>query len=168
MLRFSPAACAIAALGASAGASLANSADTDVLTCLRANIAVTPMEFSADDIEGRSITAKIRNDMTVPLGGVWLTYSIWADDRPQPIYSASIRPAATIDGTLLPGEQMEARDFHFMSGREKEIASNAEVLRLTIEVDNAADGQMNGFLDHPSMGSWTGGITEATCAARES
>lgn len=168
MLRFSLAACAIAALGASSSKAAADNADTDVLTCLRANIAVIPMDFSADAIEGRSITAIIRNEMNIPLGGVWLTYSIWADDRPQPIYSASIRPAATIDGALLPGEQMEARDFHFMSDREKEIARNADTLRLTIEVDNAADGQMNGFLDHPSMGSWTGNMTEATCAARES
>lgn len=66
------------------------------------------------------------------------------------------------------GEQMSARDFHFMSDREKEIARNAEALRLTDEVDNAADGQMNGFLLHPRMGSWTGEITEATCEGRES
>ncbi len=63
---------------------------------------------------------------------------------------------------------MEARDFHFMSDREKDIARNAETLRLTVEVENAADGQMNGFLEHPRMGSWTGDVTEAICESRES
>lgn len=119
MNRFIFAACALVAAGASPNVAAADGSRMDILTCLRGNIAVLPLNFSKDVIDDRAITVRIRNEMPIALGGVWITYSIWAGDRPQPIYSASIRPAATIDGALLPGEQMEARDFHFMSDREK-------------------------------------------------
>ncbi|TVR48655.1 MAG: hypothetical protein EA386_04055 [Rhodobacteraceae bacterium] len=155
------------ALLVSASLATAEADDAQAVECLRANIPVSAIDFGPAVVDDREIAVRVANETQLTLGGVWISYAIWADDRPQPLYSASIRPAATIGGGLLPGETMVARDFHFMSDREKEIAREAQTLRLTLEVENAADTQMNGFLLHPRMGSWTDQTTEAQCAARE-
>ncbi len=68
----------------------------------------------------------------------------------------------------MPGETMVSNDHHFMSDREIEIARKARTLKLTLDVENAADAQMNGFLQHPKMGSWSEQITQESCKPIES
>ncbi len=147
---------------------MAEMSEAGVEECLRENIHLSAIHFGPAVIEDRQITVEFTNGTATTLGGVWISYAIWADDRPQPIYSASIRPAATIAGGLLPGESMIEHDFHFMSDREKEIARQTQSLQLTLDVENAADEHMNGFLPHPRMGSWSDVMTEVRCIAHES
>lgn len=138
----------------------------EALACLRANIALEPVGFGADTVDQRAVTIRITNDTDKPLGGVWVAFTIWAEGRPQPLYEGSIREAATIPGALMPGESMVAQDFHFMDDRTKDIARNAPALRLAVSVDNAADGDMRGFLPDPRMANWSNVLTDTFCAPR--
>ncbi len=133
------------------------------LECLQNNIPVEAVGFDKSAIAGRKITINVTNNTATPLGGVWVSYEIWAAERPLPLYSASIRPAATIAGGLLPGEAITAADYHFMEEREKNLAEASSGLTIKLLVENAADIAMAGFLPSPQMGSWSGNTTDAKC-----
>jgi len=133
------------------------------LECIQSGISVAATNFNEAIIDGREITIEVTNNLEFALGGVWVDYEIWAAERPTPIYSASIREAATIKGALLPGETLTASDFHFMDERAIAFARATTDLTIQLHVENAADADMNGFLQHPAMGSWTGMLTEQPC-----
>lgn len=149
--------------GASTGA-LAN--QDAILSCLRSHIVVGEIDFGPAVVDDRSIKVEITNGMRMPLGGVWVSFEIWASDRPQPLYVGSIREAATIPGALMPGETLIAEDFHFMDDRAKAIARDATKLRLSLSIENAADTSMQGFLPAPAMASWSNATSDQNCTPR--
>jgi hypothetical protein len=163
----------VSALAATAFTSLASASPTTPETvaiseCLKRNIQVTAVDFNASVIDGRRIQVNLTNATTTPLGGVWVSYEIWAEERPLPLHSGSIRPAATISGALLPGESATFSDSHFMEERERQFARETSNLTIRFTIDNAADSNMDGFFDHPRMGSWSGYKTEQVCGPSES
>lgn len=149
-----------------AAAQIANVANADILECLRSKIDVTPIEFDQRVIDNRAVNVEVVNHMEIALGGVWVDFEIHSDQRSAPIYSGSIRPAATIEGLLEPGEKILATDYHFMDERALQFAREATELTIRIEVQNAADWQMKGFIPHPRMGSWMKETTEEQCISR--
>lgn len=134
-----------------------------LLSCLKQSVLVEAVAFDDRVIEGREVKIRVTNNLPVPLGGVWVDFEIWTKERPTAIYSGSIREAATISGGLLPGETMEASDYHFMKEHEKDFARKSQELRLELAVRNAADINMLGLFDHPAMGSWADGTTDEIC-----
>jgi hypothetical protein len=50
-----------------------------------------------------------------------------------------------------------------MDERALQFAREATTLTINLTVQNAADQQMNGFLEHPRMARWTGETTEERC-----
>ncbi len=144
-------------------AALATPALSETLECLRSGISVEAVGFDRSAIEGREIVVSITNNLGIPLGGVWVDFQILSSDRPLPLYEASIREAATIDGGLLPGESLLASDFHFMNDRTKNFAVEAVELKVELIIQNAADVKMRGFLEHPAMGSWADQVSHEEC-----
>tara|TARA_R110002049_G_scaffold45609_9_gene133013 strand:+ start:3645 stop:4127 length:483 start_codon:yes stop_codon:yes gene_type:complete len=142
---------------------IGSAATANTLECLRANISVQPVEFDQSTIDSRVVRVEVKNSMDIALGGVWIEFEIHSDQRGAAIYTGSIRPAATIEGLLEPGETMVATDYHFMDDRALQFARDANALTLELSVKNAADSQMNGFIEHPRMASWSGETTEQHC-----
>jgi hypothetical protein len=144
-------------------AALSTPAFSETIECLRSNISAEAIGFDRSVIEGREIVVSITNNLDIPLGGVWVDFQILSSDRPLPLYEASIREAATIDGGLLPGESLLASDFHFMNDRTKTFAIEATELTIELIIQNAADVEMRGFLEHPAMGNWEDQETSEEC-----
>ena len=155
--------CIIAMSAFAASAETAQPDNQQILTCLQENIRVEATNFDKSIIEGRKIFVTIENEMSSPLGGVWVSFEIWSKERPMPLYEGSIRSAATIAGGLLPGEAISEYDVHFMDDRAIQIAQSSSDLSIKLTVENAADTNMDGFLDHPRMGSWSNADTKLKC-----
>lgn len=130
------------------------------------NILVDAVGFDRSVIENREITVRIASNTSTALGGIWVSHEILATERPLPTYAASIRPAASIAGGLLSGESMTASDYHFMESREIEFAQETSELSIRFMIENAVDISMDGFPDHPRMGSWLRNMTASVCASR--
>lgn len=131
--------------------------------CLQERFPVEVISTTQETLESRSVRIAVQNNSGFAASGVWVDFSIHAEGRPLPLYQGSIREAATIPGGLLPGETLQAEDFHFMDERASSIAEQADSIQIAVEVRNAADAQMLGFFDHPAMGSWAEGITAERC-----
>lgn len=138
--------------------------ETDAtLECLRENIEIEVEPLSAEQIETRAITAVISNNTSVPLGGVFIEFTILAKERPAPLFDGGFRDLATISGGLLPGETMSSTDYHFMEDRELGFATSSEGLSVVTTILNAADAQMQPLIDGPAMGSWSDEPSPTTC-----
>lgn len=63
----------------------------------------------------------------------------------------------------MPGETIEGVDYAFMDEHAKGIVRSADDVRVTMYVENIADGEMRGVKDHPQMGSWATALSNALC-----
>lgn len=108
--------------------------------CFDRMFKVEPVNFSDAIIEGREIKISLtylENESLPlkPLSAVEVRFEIWSEVRPLPLYSSHIRELRTIDGGFLPGETLEASDFHFMDEREKRLAREASDLSVRFSIE---------------------------------
>ncbi len=137
--------------------------------CIAENVTVSAT-FDEFYWRGAYYSMGLKNDLSIPIGGLVLRYELWAEGRPLPVGSGHWGQFRILDGGLLSGEETEMRVAVVLEKRELELAKNAPSLRLDLFVENAADVELRplGPRRNPFVGWQNDNPSDQPCAPKAS